>query len=96
VIWIWTGVVIALVLVELISRKAAAGCFAVSATISAIMTFFTKETPNTVANVANNTNNYIIQLGTFLILGFLLLLFVRPFVLQWVIKCKKLKKEKKT
>jgi membrane protein implicated in regulation of membrane protease activity len=74
-VWIWLGVVISLLLTEYLSRNFTAICFFISGIISGILTEF--------------TNNYMIQLGEFLIVGILLITFVRPFLL----KCLKSKKK---
>lgn len=63
-LYIWLGVIIALLLTEIISKNLVAACFGVSAFISLISTFF--------------TNNYIIQVSLFLIIGILLIMFIRP------------------
>jgi Membrane protein implicated in regulation of membrane protease activity len=67
-IWIWLGVVISLLLIEYLSRNFSAICFAFSGIISCIMTKF--------------TGNYMHQLGVFLIVGIILIVVVRPFLLK--------------
>ena len=69
-VWIWLGVVISLLLTEYLSRNFTAIFFVISGIISCILTNF--------------TNNYMIQLGEFLVVGILLIAFVRPFLLKWV------------
>lgn len=71
-IWIWLGVVIALVLIEFMSRNMAALCFALSGFISYILTLYTK--------------NYVIQLSEFLFVGSFLIIFVRPKVIGYYLK----------
>ena len=74
-VWIWLGVVISLLLTEYLSRNFTAICFVISGIISCILTEF--------------TNNYMIQLGEFLIVGILLITFARPFLLKWLKSKKK-------
>lgn len=74
-VWIWLGVVISLLLTEYLSRNFTAIFFAISAIISCTLTKF--------------TNNYMIQLGEFLIVGILLITFARPFLLKWTKNRKK-------
>ena len=71
-IWIWLGVVVSLILTEFLSRNFTAICFVISGIISCILTQY--------------TNNYMIQLGEFLVVGILLISFVRPLVLKWLKK----------
>ena len=78
-VWIWLGVVISLLLTEYLSRNFTAICFVISGIISCILTKF--------------TNNYMIQLGEFLIVGILLITFARPFLCNWINKRKEAKKE---
>lgn len=72
--WIWFGVVISLLLTEYLSRNFIAICFVISGIISCILTRF--------------TNNYMIQLSEFLIVGILLIAFARPFLLNCLTKKK--------
>ena len=82
-VWIWLGVVISLLLTEYLSRNFTAICFVISGIISCILTEF--------------TNNYMIQLGEFLFVGFLLILFARPSLLKFLKnRSKVLPKAKKT
>lgn len=71
-IWIWLGVVISLLLIEFLSRNFTAVCFALSATISCIMTRF--------------TGNYMYQLGEFLVIGILLITVIRPLILKYILE----------
>lgn len=66
-LYIWLAVIVALVLVEIFSRNLTAACFIVSAIIAAICTLFHEE--------------YVLEVCLFLIIGVLLLIFVRPNVL---------------
>ncbi len=66
-LYIWLAVIVALILVELLSRNLTAACFTVSAIISAICTLFTDE--------------YVFEVCSFLVIGILLLIFVRPNIL---------------
>ena len=66
-IWIWRGIIIVLLLAEILSRKATALCFVLGAIISAVLTKF--------------TDDYLTQLGVFLIAGILLAILIRPFIL---------------
>lgn len=79
-IWIWLGVVVSLLLTEYLSRNFTAICFALSGTISCIMTKF--------------TDNYMFQVGEFLVVGILLISFLRPVLLK-VIESKKAQKNNK-
>lgn len=79
-IWIWLGVVVSLLLTEYLSRNFTAICFALSGTISCIMTKF--------------TDNYMFQVGEFLVVGILLISFLRPVILK-VIESKKEQKNNK-
>ena len=66
-IWIWRGIIIVLLLAEILSRKATALCFVLGAIISAVLTKF--------------TDDYLTQVGVFLIAGILLAILIRPFIL---------------
>ena len=66
-LYIWLAVIVALILVEIFSRNLTAACFIVSAIIAAICTLFHEE--------------YVLEVCLFLIIGVLLLIFVRPNVL---------------
>lgn len=81
-VWIWLGVVISLLLTEYLSRNFTAICFVISGIISCILTKF--------------TNNYMIELGEFLIVGILLISFARPFLLNWIEQRKNSKKDMKS
>ncbi len=70
VVWIWVGVVIALLLVEMMSKNFSSICFAISGIISCLLTHFTK--------------NYFIQVGEFLIVGCLIMGIIRPRVLPLI------------
>ena len=74
-VWIWLGVVISLLLTEYLSKNFTAICFAISGFISCSLTYF--------------TNNYMIQLGEFLVVGILLLVFSRPYCLKIIKKFEK-------
>jgi len=76
-VWIWLGVVISLSLTEYLSRNFTAICFVISGIISCILTKF--------------TSNYTIQVGVFLIIGILLIIFGRPFLLKYAERVKKVK-----
>ena len=78
-LYIWLGVIIALLLIEIMSKNLVAACFIISAFISFISTFF--------------TNNYIIQVSLFFVIGVLIIMFVRPNVID-IYKDKIEKKEK--
>ena len=98
-IWIWAGVVVTLSFIEKLTKKAIAGCFVISGIFAAIAAFFTDRGisgNNPATNNVDNVDGYIIQLALFFVVGVLLLLIVRPFILQWLRKCKKKKKGKKT
>lgn len=73
-LYIWLGVIAALILVEIISRNLTGACFGISAIASAICTHF--------------SDNYLLQVGIFLIFGIFLIVFVRPNILE-IIKNKK-------
>lgn len=70
VIWIWIGVVVALLLVEMMSKNFTSICFVISGFISCLLTLVTK--------------NYMIQVGTFLIVGCFLMGIIRPRVLPLI------------
>ena len=74
-LYIWLAVIVALVLVELLSRNLTAACFIISAIISTICTLFTDE--------------YILEVCLFFIIGILLLIFVRPNILVLLKKYEK-------
>ena len=76
-LYIWFGVIIALILIEVISKNLVATCFGISALISLIATCF--------------TDNYVLQVFLFLVIGTLLIVFVRPNVIE-IYKAKKDKK----
>lgn len=78
-LYIWLGVMIVLVLLEVISKNLFASCFCVSAIVSVLSTLF--------------TNNYIIQVSLFLVIGILLVVFVRPNILELI---KSIKDKKQT
>lgn len=81
-IWIWLGVVVSLLLTEYLSRNFTAICFALSGIISCIMTKF--------------TDNYMFQVGEFLVVGILLISFLRPVLLKWIESKKEQKNNKNT
>ena len=81
-IWIWLGVVVSLLLTEYLSRNFTAICFALSGIISCIMTKF--------------TDNYMFQVGEFLVVGILLISFLRPVLLKWIEFKKEQKNNKNT
>ena len=78
--WIWLGVVVSLLLTEYLSRNFTAICFALSGIISCIMTKF--------------TDNYMFQVGEFLIVGIILISFLRPILLKWIESKKERKNQK--
>ena len=81
-IGIWLGVVVSLLLTEYLSRNFTAICFALSGIISCIMTKF--------------TDNYMFQVGEFLVVGILLISFLRPVLLKWIESKKEQKNNKNT
>ena len=69
-LYIWLGVIAALILIEIFSRNLTAACFIVSAIISCVLySIFHEE--------------YILQVGAFLVVGILLLIFARPNLLAY-------------
>ena len=70
--WIWIGVIVALLLIELVSLNFTAIWFVISAIISFILLKF--------------NNDYIVQVLTFVILGSLLMIIIRPKVIDKLIK----------
>lgn len=80
-LYIWLAVIVALVLVEILSRNLTAACFMISAIISAICTLFTDE--------------YTFEVCSFLVIGILLLIFVRPNILVLLKNYEKKEKEEK-
>ena len=75
-LYIWLGVILALIMIEIISINLTAICFAISALFSLI-------------SIDNTTHNYIIQVIIFLIGGVVLMIFVRPNVLNLIDDYKK-------
>ena len=79
-LYIWLGVIAALILIEVFSRNFTAACFIVSAIISCLLcTLFHEE--------------YILQVCVFLVIGVLLLIFARPNILELIKEYKKKKKK---
>lgn len=81
-IYIWLGVIIALIMIEFISKNLTAACFCISAIFSLI-------------SVNTKTNNYIVQVAIFLIGGIVLMVFARPNVLNIIEELKKKRKKTK-
>ena len=79
-LYIWLGVIAALILIEIFSRNFTAACFIVSAIISSILCSIFHE-------------EYILQVCVFLVIGVLLLIFARPNVLELIKEYKKKKKK---
>jgi membrane protein implicated in regulation of membrane protease activity len=77
-IYIWLGVIFALIMIEIISKNYTAICFAISALFSLI-------------SVNNTTENYIIQVVIFLVGGILLMVFIRPNAINMIEEYKKKK-----
>ena len=75
-LYIWLGVIVALILIEIFSRNLTASCFIASAIVSSILCAIFHE-------------EYILQVGVFLGLGVLLLIFARPNILELIKDCKK-------
>lgn len=69
--WIWIGIIISLVLIELMSLNFTSICFVISGLISLIL-FHAKQ-------------NYIVQVSVFLILGLGLIIIVRPKIIDKII-----------
>lgn len=70
--WIWIGVIISLVLIELVSLNYTSIWFVISGIVSYIL--------------LKNNFNYIVQVLVFVILGSLLMIVVRPKVIDKLIK----------
>ena len=66
--WIWLGVIISLLLVEFVSLNFTSLWFAISAIISFIL--------------LKCNQNYIVQVLSFMILGMVLILIVRPRIIE--------------
>ncbi len=66
--WIWLGVIVSLILIELISMNFTAIWFVISSIISYIM--------------LKLNQNYAIQVTTFLLIGVILIIFVRPRIIN--------------
>lgn len=82
-LYIWLGVIVALILIEIFSRNLTASCFIASAIVSCVLCAIFHE-------------EYALQVGTFLVLGVLLLIFARPNILELIRNCKnKCKTEEK-
>lgn len=77
-IYIWLGVIFALIMIEIISKNYTAICFAISALFSLI-------------SVNTTTENYIIQVVIFLVGGILLMVFIRPNAINMIEEYKKKK-----
>ncbi len=75
-IWIWLGVVISLLLIEYMSRNFTAICFAISGIVACIMTEYQEK--------------YNMQLIVFLVVGIFLILMIRPVLLKWLQKKRKI------
>lgn len=69
--WIWIGVIISLILIELVSLNFTSICFVISAIVSLIL--------------LRLEFNYIIQVSTFLVVGFLLIIVLRPIIIEKLI-----------
>ena len=69
-LYIWLAVIFALILVEALSRNFTAACFILSAIVSLICTLYNDE--------------YVMQVILFLVIGVLLLIFVRPNVVEYI------------
>lgn len=82
-IYIWLGVIFALIMIEVISKNYTAICFAISALFSMI-------------SINNTTENYIIQVVIFLVGGILLMVFVRPNLINYIDDYKKKKNKNST
>lgn len=70
--WIWLGVIISLILIELVSLNFASIWFAISAILSFVL--------------LKLEYNYGIQVGVFLVVGILFILIVRPKIIGRLIK----------
>ena len=66
--WIWIGVIISLVLIELVSLNYTAIWFVISGIVSFIL--------------LKNNQDYMVQVLTFVILGGLLIIVVRPKIID--------------
>ncbi len=69
--WIWIGIIISLVLVELLSLNFAAICFVISGLISLIL--------------FHANQSYIVQVSVFLIVGLGLIIIVRPKIIDKIV-----------
>jgi len=69
--WIWIGVIISLVLIELVSLNYTAIWFVISGIVSFIL--------------LKNNQDYMVQVLAFLILGSLLIIVVRPKIIDKLI-----------
>ena len=70
--WIWIGVIISLVLIELVSLNYSAIWYVISGIVSFIL--------------LKNGQDYAVQVLTFVILGSLLIIVVRPKIIDKLIK----------
>ena len=70
--WIWIGVILSLVLIELVSLNFTSIWFVISGITSYIL--------------LKTGNDYIVQVLVFLILGIILIIVVRPKIIKYLIK----------
>lgn len=69
--WIWIGVIISLILIELVSLNFTSIWFVISAIVSFIL--------------LKLGFNYIVQVSSFLIVGFILIIVLRPIIIDKLI-----------
>lgn len=69
--WIWIGVIISLILIELVSLNFTSIWFVISAIVSFIL--------------LKLGFNYIVQVSSFLIVGFLFIIVLRPIIIDKLI-----------
>ena len=79
-IWIWLGIIIILTLLELLTNNMVTIFFAVSAIISLILSIF--------------IDNFFIEFLIFIILGTILLIIARDYLLKLINERKKLNRGK--
>ncbi len=77
--WIWFGLVIALLLIELATTKLVTIWYVASAIVSMILSMF--------------INNYFVEFLVFIILGTILLFTTKPYLVKFLEKNKLTKKK---
>ncbi len=79
--WIWFGLVIALLLIELATTRLVTIWYVVSAIVSMILSMF--------------INNYFVEFLVFIILGTILLFTTKPYLVKFLEKNKLNKRKRK-